>query len=87
MSSAPAGREIAEVFELSDASRPHHEITASSTQEEETAEHQRAVQREIRDKLFIEADVFVMSFMLKYFISPFHVLLVIKSYFHYISVK
>lgn len=46
VSAAPAGREISEVSELPDASRPHNQITAAPAQEEEAAQHQRSVQRE-----------------------------------------
>lgn len=46
VSAAPAGREISEVSELPDASRPHNQIPAAPAQEEEAAQHQRSVQRE-----------------------------------------
>lgn len=46
MCSALAGCEVTEVSELSDASRPHNQITPAPAQEEEAAQHQRSVQRE-----------------------------------------
>ena len=42
-SAALAGRQVPQVPEQADATRPHHQVPAPPAQEEEAAQHQRSV--------------------------------------------